>query len=196
MPEFFCFKGEREHPFLLSRPPGRPGAPAQNTGRPRSFPDAEAAPGRWLCSMVLPMPTCTACRAASSRWLTAPAPKWYLILTALGASRLARRVRLQYAGHAESFQISRVCVRRGNGTLLLVTGVGEMTKAVKAANKAGDAITVQKATDFTDDAIDIVKSLDRSSALQNRQRILVWLSMRVIKRQAWQRIWESARNSS
>ena len=71
-----------------------------------------------------------------------------------------------------------------------------MTKAVKAANKAGDAITVQKATDFTDDAIDIVKSLDRSSALQNRQRILVWLSMRVIKRQAWQRIWESARNSS
>ena len=34
-----------------------------------------------------------------------------------------------------------------------VTGVGEVNRAVKAANKAGDVLTIQKAADFTDDAL-------------------------------------------
>lgn len=44
-----------------------------------------------------------------------------------------------------------------------VTGVGEMTRAVKAANRAGDVITIQKAADFTDAAADAVKRLDHST---------------------------------
>ena len=51
-----------------------------------------------------------------------------------------------------------------------VTGVGEVTRAVKAANKAGDVLTIQKATDFTDDAADIIKGLDRSSGFTKSTR--------------------------
>ena len=51
-----------------------------------------------------------------------------------------------------------------------VTGVGEVTRAVKAANKAGDILTIQKAADFTDDAADIIKGLDRSSGFTKSTR--------------------------
>ena len=51
-----------------------------------------------------------------------------------------------------------------------VTGVGEVTHAVKAANKAGDVLTIQKAADFTDDAADIIKGLDRSSGFTKSTR--------------------------
>ena len=51
-----------------------------------------------------------------------------------------------------------------------VTGVGEVTRAVKAANKAGDVLTIQKAADFTDDAADIIKGLDRSSGFTKSTR--------------------------
>ena len=40
-----------------------------------------------------------------------------------------------------------------------VTGVGEMTRAVKAADKVGDTIKVQRAIDLTDDALDVAKTL-------------------------------------
>lgn len=42
--------------------------------------------------------------------------------------------------------------------------------AVKAANKAGDVLTIQKAADFTDDAADIIKGLDRSSGFTKSTR--------------------------
>ena len=51
-----------------------------------------------------------------------------------------------------------------------VTGVGEVTRAVKAANKAGDVLTIQKAADFTDDAADIIEGLDRSSGFTKSTR--------------------------
>ena len=51
-----------------------------------------------------------------------------------------------------------------------VTGVGEVTRAVKAANKAGDVLTIQKVADFTDDAADIIKGLDRSSGFTKSTR--------------------------
>ena len=51
-----------------------------------------------------------------------------------------------------------------------VTGVGEVTRAVKAANKAGDVLTIQKAADFTDDTADIIKGLDRSSGFTKSTR--------------------------
>ena len=51
-----------------------------------------------------------------------------------------------------------------------VTGVGEVTRAVKAANKTGDVLTIQKAADFTDDAADIIKGLDRSSGFTKSTR--------------------------
>ena len=51
-----------------------------------------------------------------------------------------------------------------------VTGVGEVTRAVKAANKAGDVLTIQKAAAFTDDAADIIKGLDRSSGFTKSTR--------------------------
>ena len=51
-----------------------------------------------------------------------------------------------------------------------VTGVGEVTRAVKAANKAGDVLTIQKAADFTADAADIIKGLDRSSGFTKSTR--------------------------
>ena len=51
-----------------------------------------------------------------------------------------------------------------------VTGVGEVTRAVKAANKAGDVLTIQKAANFTDDAADIIKGLDRSSGFTKSTR--------------------------
>ena len=45
----------------------------------------------------------------------------------------------------------------------LVTGVGEVTRAVKTIDKVTDTVKIAKAVDFTDDAADIVKTLDRSS---------------------------------
>ncbi len=51
-----------------------------------------------------------------------------------------------------------------------VTGVGEAARAVKAANKAGDVLTIQKAADLTDDAADIIKGLDRSSGFTKSTR--------------------------
>ena len=44
-----------------------------------------------------------------------------------------------------------------------VTGVGEITRAVKAVENATEAVEIAKAVDFTEDAADIVKTLDRSS---------------------------------
>ena len=44
-----------------------------------------------------------------------------------------------------------------------VTGVGEVTQAVKTIDKVTDTVQIAKAVDFTDDAADIVKTLDRSS---------------------------------
>ena len=44
-----------------------------------------------------------------------------------------------------------------------VTGVGEVTRAVKTIDKVTDTVQIAKAVDFTDDAADIVKTLDRSS---------------------------------
>ena len=44
-----------------------------------------------------------------------------------------------------------------------VTGVGEVTKAVRAIDKVSDSVRIAKAVDFTDDAADLVKTLDRSS---------------------------------
>ena len=44
-----------------------------------------------------------------------------------------------------------------------VTGVGEVTRAVKTVDKVSDTVQIAKAVDFTDDAADIVKTLDRSS---------------------------------
>ncbi len=44
-----------------------------------------------------------------------------------------------------------------------VTGVGEVTRAVKTVDKVTDTVQIAKAVDFTDDAVDIVKTLDRSS---------------------------------
>ena len=44
-----------------------------------------------------------------------------------------------------------------------VTGVGEVTRAVKTIDKVADTVQIAKAVDFTDDAADIVKTLDRSS---------------------------------
>ena len=44
-----------------------------------------------------------------------------------------------------------------------VTGVGEVTRAVKTVDKVADTVQIAKAVDFTDDAADIVKTLDRSS---------------------------------
>jgi RHS repeat-associated protein len=43
-----------------------------------------------------------------------------------------------------------------------VTGVGEITRAVKTVNKVADTVQIAKAVDFTEDAADLVKSLDRS----------------------------------
>ena len=44
-----------------------------------------------------------------------------------------------------------------------VTGVGEVTRAVKTIDKVADTIQIAKAVDFTDDAADLIKTLDRSS---------------------------------
>jgi hypothetical protein len=44
-----------------------------------------------------------------------------------------------------------------------VTGVGEVTRAVKTIDKVADTVQIAKAVDLTDDAADIVKTLDRSS---------------------------------
>ena len=44
-----------------------------------------------------------------------------------------------------------------------VTGVGEITRAVKTVDKVADTIQIAKAVDFTDDAADLIKTLDRSS---------------------------------
>jgi len=44
-----------------------------------------------------------------------------------------------------------------------VTGVGEATRAVKTIDKVADTVQIAKAVEFTDDAADIVKTLDRSS---------------------------------
>ena len=44
-----------------------------------------------------------------------------------------------------------------------VTGVGEVTRAVKTIDKVADTVQIAKAVDFTEDAADIVKTLDRSS---------------------------------
>ena len=44
-----------------------------------------------------------------------------------------------------------------------VTGVGEITRAVKTIDKVADTVQIAKAVDFTEDAADIVKMLDRSS---------------------------------
>ena len=44
-----------------------------------------------------------------------------------------------------------------------VTGVGEVTRAVKTVDKVTDTVQIAKAVDFTDYAVDIVKTLDRSS---------------------------------
>ncbi len=44
-----------------------------------------------------------------------------------------------------------------------VTGVGEATRVVKAADKVVDTVQIAKAVDFTDDAADVVKALDRTS---------------------------------
>ncbi len=44
-----------------------------------------------------------------------------------------------------------------------VTGVGEVTRAVKTIDKVADTVQIAKAVDFTDDAADMVKTLDRSS---------------------------------
>ena len=43
-----------------------------------------------------------------------------------------------------------------------VTGVGETTRAVRSGLKTADKITIAKAVDFSDDAIDAMKQLDRS----------------------------------
>ena len=43
-----------------------------------------------------------------------------------------------------------------------VTGVGEVTRAVKTIDKVADTVQIAKAVDFTEDAADIVKTLDRS----------------------------------
>ena len=44
-----------------------------------------------------------------------------------------------------------------------VSGVGEVTRAVKTMDKVTDTVHIAKAVDFTDEAADIVKTLDRSS---------------------------------
>ena len=44
-----------------------------------------------------------------------------------------------------------------------VTGVGEITRVVKTADKVSDTIQIAKAVDFTEDAASIVRTLDRSS---------------------------------
>jgi len=44
-----------------------------------------------------------------------------------------------------------------------VTGVGEVTRAVKTIDKVTDTVQIAKAVDFTDEAADIVKTLDRGS---------------------------------
>ena len=44
-----------------------------------------------------------------------------------------------------------------------VTGVGEVTRAVKTVDKVADTVQIAKEVDFTDDAADLVKTLDRSS---------------------------------
>ena len=44
-----------------------------------------------------------------------------------------------------------------------VTGVGEVVKGVRLADKAGNVVEIAEAVDFTDDTLDTVKALDRSS---------------------------------
>ncbi len=44
-----------------------------------------------------------------------------------------------------------------------VSGVGEITRAVKTADKVADTVQIAKAVDFTDEAAELVKALDRSS---------------------------------
>ena len=44
----------------------------------------------------------------------------------------------------------------------VVTGVGEITRAARTIDKASTTVQIAKAIDFTDDAADIVKTLDRS----------------------------------
>ena len=44
-----------------------------------------------------------------------------------------------------------------------VSGVGEGTRVLRLIEKGGDVIEISKASDFTDAAADLVKSLDRSS---------------------------------
>ncbi len=44
-----------------------------------------------------------------------------------------------------------------------VTGVGETVRAIRFADKAGNVLELADAADFTDDAVDVVKTLDRSS---------------------------------
>ena len=51
-----------------------------------------------------------------------------------------------------------------------VSGVGEMTRAVKAADKVGDTIKVQRAVDLTDDALGVAKTLDRSTGFTKSTR--------------------------
>ncbi len=44
-----------------------------------------------------------------------------------------------------------------------VTGVGEVTRAAKTIDKVANTVQIAKAVDFTEDAADLVKTLDRSS---------------------------------
>lgn len=44
-----------------------------------------------------------------------------------------------------------------------VTGVGELARSAKSVDRVIDSIKITKATDFTEDVAEMVKSLDRSS---------------------------------
>lgn len=45
----------------------------------------------------------------------------------------------------------------------LVTGVGEVTRAISTVDRIGNTVQISKAVDFSDDAADLVKTLDRSN---------------------------------
>lgn len=47
--------------------------------------------------------------------------------------------------------------------LPFVTGIGEATRAIKTIDRVADTVQIAKAVDFTDEAEDVVKLLDRSS---------------------------------
>jgi len=44
-----------------------------------------------------------------------------------------------------------------------VGGIGETVRAAKSLSKATDVVEIAKATDFTEDAVDVIKTLDRTS---------------------------------